>query len=239
MSKPNKVHRGDSDNTLDVKRTYTLLIDLEEIDPEYKDDEVTLQSDDDEYKQTLVLGEDGEEIDERWIKITFTRILPDKTYTCMHDLKRTSTGVTCTIPLFRSVPLEMIHLNKPGQVDESLPPSEEKKTEEEKKIESEILIGLEEEDEKEIFDILPQIGEGIFEEEDDDEDDNEDTGDDNEENTEKSVPVSTKDLDEDDLWITEDDEDSDKGWLPEDSEQKVRDEEDKYPYDTANNDQNM
>lgn len=125
MSVGYKVKRGPGGNKLNVAWTYTLLIDLEEVDPAYKDDEITLESDDQEYKQTLILGKDGEVIDNRWVKVTFTKIIPGKTYTCIHDLKRTSTKKTGKIVLFRSAPLEVRHLNKPFPVEEVLTKGEE------------------------------------------------------------------------------------------------------------------
>jgi len=125
MSASYKVKRGQGGNKLNVAWTYTLLIDLEEIDPAYQDDEITLESDDQAYKQTLILGKDGEVIDHRWVKLTFTKIIPGKTYTCIHDLKRTSSEKTGKIILFRSAPLEISHLNKPFPVEEILAKEEE------------------------------------------------------------------------------------------------------------------
>jgi len=125
MSASYKVKRGPGGNRLNVAWTYTLLIDLEEIDPAYQDDEITLESDDQAYKQTLILGKDGEVIDHRWVKLTFTKIIPGKTYTCFHDLKRTSSEKTGKIVLFRSAPLEISHLNKPFPVEEILAKEEE------------------------------------------------------------------------------------------------------------------
>ncbi len=90
MPKGHKVKRGEGGNKINISWTYTLLIDLEEIDPAYQDDEITLESDDQSYKQTLALGKDGEKVDDRWLKLTFSKIIPGKTYTCTHDLKRTS-----------------------------------------------------------------------------------------------------------------------------------------------------
>lgn len=126
MAESYKVKRGKGGNKINISWTYTLLIDLEEIDPAYEDDEITLESDDQAYKQTLILGKDGEKIDERWIKITFTKIIPGKAYTCFHDLKRTSSQKTAKVVLFRSSPLEAKHLNKPYPVKED-PTEDEKK----------------------------------------------------------------------------------------------------------------
>lgn len=119
-----KVKRGKESNKINISWTYTLLIDLEEIDPAYQDDEITLESDDKSYKQTLILGKDGEAVDDRWLKLTFTKIIPGKTYTCIHDLKRTSAEKTGKIVLFRSAPLEVKHLNKIQPVEEILSESE-------------------------------------------------------------------------------------------------------------------
>lgn len=119
-----KVKRGKGGNKINISWTYTLLIDLEEIDPAYEDDEITLESDDKSYKQTLILGKDGEVIDNRWLKLTFTKIIPGKTYTCIHDLKRTTAQKTWKVILFRSAPLEIKHLNKIQPVEEILSETE-------------------------------------------------------------------------------------------------------------------
>ncbi|MGB9698786.1 MAG: hypothetical protein ACPL5I_05315 [Thermodesulfobacteriota bacterium] len=124
MPEAYKVKRGKGGNKINISWNYTLLIDLEEIDPAYQDDEITLESDDKSYKQTLILGKDGEAIDNRWLKLTFTKIIPGKTYTCIHDLKRTSEQKTGKIVLFRSASLEVKHLNKIQQVEESLSENE-------------------------------------------------------------------------------------------------------------------
>ena len=92
MDEAHRVRRGEKENILDVHWSYTLLIDMLGLDRAWEDDEVTLKSDDDQYEQKYTLGLDGELIDERWIRVTFTGMKPDKFYTCLLDPKITSQG---------------------------------------------------------------------------------------------------------------------------------------------------
>lgn len=79
-----RIRRGNGDNTIDVRWTYTIYVDFNRIESgyDYKDDEIVLESDDGEYKQSLNLHKVGEVVDNRWIKVTFTKIKPNKPYTC-------------------------------------------------------------------------------------------------------------------------------------------------------------
>ncbi len=85
--------------------TYTLLIDLEQIDSRYDDDEFELESMDGEYSQKRTVREDGVIVDERWLQITFSKVKPGKIYSCHHDLKKTASGNTATLLLFKGMQL--------------------------------------------------------------------------------------------------------------------------------------
>lgn len=92
MGETHRVRRGEKENILDVHWSYTLLIDKLGLDRAWEDDEVTLKSNDGQYEQKHTLGLDGDLVDERWIRVTFTEMKPDKFYTCLLDPKITSKG---------------------------------------------------------------------------------------------------------------------------------------------------
>ena len=112
------VRRGKTDNLINIRHTYTLFVDLEVIDEAFHDDEITLESDDGKYSQTLVLGKDGEVVEDRWVKVTFDKLLPERTYSCYHDLKRTQSEPSGRLLLFRGMDLGDVHLNKPEAIGE-------------------------------------------------------------------------------------------------------------------------
>lgn len=117
MSKTHKFRRGEHDNIIDRKYTYTLFLPLYALDDEYTDDELTLESYDGEYKQTRILGTDGEIVDDYWIRVTWTEVKPRKNYRCIHDLKKTSTGESGVFVLFEYVLLTETRFNKPNIAD--------------------------------------------------------------------------------------------------------------------------
>lgn len=82
MTKVHNVRRGENENIINVKYTYTLLLDIFEMYQLGEEDEITLRSHDDAYTQTLVLGKDGEIVEDRWVKVTFTKVKPQKLYSC-------------------------------------------------------------------------------------------------------------------------------------------------------------
>ncbi len=125
LEQSSRVRRGAADNVLDVKRTYTIYLPLHAIDEQYEDDQITLESHDGAYRQTLVLGEDGEIIEDCWVRVTFTKLKPRKCYQCTLDLKETETRATATMLLFEYLPLDDSHFNKPDLMGEALSDEEE------------------------------------------------------------------------------------------------------------------
>ncbi len=95
--------------------TYTLLIDLEQIDAKYDDDELTLESEQGEYKQKRTVKDDGETTDGRWLQITFDKIKPGLNYTCWHDLKKTESGQTAKMMLFGGMHIGYGDLDEPDR----------------------------------------------------------------------------------------------------------------------------
>jgi uncharacterized Zn-binding protein involved in type VI secretion len=86
--------------------TYTVVVDLEQIDSRYDDDEFTLASEGGEYRQTRTVKDDGEVVDGRWLEVTFSKVEPGKIYSCYHDLKKTASGKTAKLLLFKGVRLD-------------------------------------------------------------------------------------------------------------------------------------
>lgn len=89
-----------------VLPTYTLQIDLEQIDARYDDDELILESECGAYKQKRTVREDGVLLDDRWLEITFSKVKPGKIYSCHHDLKQTESGQTAERLLFKGMRLD-------------------------------------------------------------------------------------------------------------------------------------
>jgi hypothetical protein len=72
--------------------TFTVLIEMDDIDPAMHDDEATLESKDGMYKQTLKVAQEGTKIDDTYLRLTFSGVFPDKIYTLTYDLKKDSEG---------------------------------------------------------------------------------------------------------------------------------------------------
>ena len=210
---PFNIRRGDGENTIDIKRTYTVYIDVEEIDPDYDDDEITLKSEDGAYEETLVLGTDGELVDDRWLKITFPRVEPGKRYTCEHDFKRTSTGHTGKATLFKFMSIEQIHLNKPARLDESQIEEGEQQLEDART--GQMRIG----DEVQLDEAALDDGVGV--------------GDASAEEPDPLPGLEEKDFEDRDLWMSSEDydDDGDDGgfaWAPSEDAEEIRKEEEAY-----------
>jgi uncharacterized Zn-binding protein involved in type VI secretion len=95
--------------------TYTLLIDLEQIDTKYDDDEFTLESEQGEYEQKRTVKADGVDTDGRWLEVTFDKIQPGLNYTCWHDLKKTESGKTAKVLLFEGMHIGYADLDEPDR----------------------------------------------------------------------------------------------------------------------------
>jgi len=117
MTKEHKIRRGERDNIIDRKYTYTLFLPLYTLDDEYTDDELTLESHDGEYKQTRILGTDGEIVEDHWIRVTWTEVKPRKNYRCIHDLKKTITGESGVLVLFDYMLLNESRFNSTNIAD--------------------------------------------------------------------------------------------------------------------------
>lgn len=72
--------------------TYTVLIEMADIDPATNDDEATLEADDGSYKKTVKVADEGVRHDDDFLKLTFTGVIPGKEYTLTYDLKKDADG---------------------------------------------------------------------------------------------------------------------------------------------------
>jgi len=117
MGGSHHIRRGKADNLLDVRYTYTVLIQRHAVPDGCEQDEVTLESHDSEYKQTLVVGKDGDVFEDEWIRITFTGMKPRKSYRCVHRLKRPESQVDAKVLLFEHMLLDTRHFNQSAVSD--------------------------------------------------------------------------------------------------------------------------
>ena len=91
MSNELSVARNDP-NVIALRTTYSITLELDEIDPATNDDEATLKADDDSYEKTLKIAEEGVWVDDDHLRLWFTGVLPGKTYTLTYDLKTDADG---------------------------------------------------------------------------------------------------------------------------------------------------
>jgi hypothetical protein len=87
-----KKARSGKKNKFFLGGTYTVFIELDDIDAAIHDDEATLESTDDAYKKTVKVAEVGKIINDEFLRITFTGVIPGKKYSFIYDLKKDLEG---------------------------------------------------------------------------------------------------------------------------------------------------
>jgi len=95
--------------------TLTVLIPLDDIFLEaVEDDEALLESTDGAYRNTLKVYEEGEKIDEEYIRLVFHEVVPDKKYTLIYDTKEDDEGTeVAKVIMFHSKLIGTAELENP------------------------------------------------------------------------------------------------------------------------------
>jgi len=208
MGGSHNIRRGNADNLLDVRYTYTVLIQRHAVPDGYEQDEITLESHDSEYKQTLVVGKDGDVFEDEWIRITFTGVKPRKSYRCVHRLKRPENQVDAKVLLFEHMLLDTRHFNQPAVSD--IPRGEE-----EQGAFSTELEELRADSDPDATTVA--LDDDELEEEEEGEEEGEGTGEDEEPEDDEGEPADDDEdqIDGDDWFAEEEGEDEESGDRPE------------------------
>ncbi len=72
--------------------TYYILIEMDDIDPAINDDEATLESSDEKYKKTIKVAEKSEKVDDKYLRLEFSGVIPGKQYSLEYDLNKDNDG---------------------------------------------------------------------------------------------------------------------------------------------------
>ena len=72
--------------------TFTVNIEMDDLDPATNDDEATLKSVDGIYSKTLKVSDVGIRVDDKFLRITFPGVIAGKQYDLEYDLKQDADG---------------------------------------------------------------------------------------------------------------------------------------------------
>jgi len=87
-----RMARSGKRNKFYLGGTYYILIELDDIDPATNDDEATLKSSDEKYKKTIKVAEKSKKVDDKYLRLEFSGVIPGKEYTLEYDLNKDGDG---------------------------------------------------------------------------------------------------------------------------------------------------
>jgi hypothetical protein len=102
--------------------TFSVIIEIGDLDPAIHDDEATLESSDGEYRQTLPVARDGFRINDKYLRVTFAGVQAGKDYTLTYNLKKDQEGHDLgKIIMFNKRPLESKDMDNLEPIDNNPP----------------------------------------------------------------------------------------------------------------------
>lgn len=104
--------------------TYSIILNMKDFDSDVHDDEITLCSDDDAYKQTIKVAEERVEVEENFYRFTFTGVMPGGRFSLVYEMKNAKGESVGTFDILKSAVIDRERLDALEALHET--PLEEK-----------------------------------------------------------------------------------------------------------------